>query len=45
VPAALAPMFGSSLSLATILVIVLNLCSRIGVKTRAELQLTGNDLV
>jgi hypothetical protein len=24
---------------------VLNLCFRIGVKTRAELQLTGNDLV
>jgi xanthine permease XanP len=34
VPAALAPMFGSSLSLATILVIVLNLLFRIGVETR-----------
>jgi xanthine permease XanP len=43
VPGALAPMFGSSLSLATILVIVLNLLFRIGVKTRAELQLTGGD--
>jgi xanthine permease XanP len=34
VPASLAPMFGSSLSLATILVIVLNLLFRIGVETR-----------
>jgi xanthine permease XanP len=34
VPAALAPMFSSSLSLATILVIVLNLLFRIGVETR-----------
>jgi NCS2 family nucleobase:cation symporter-2 len=32
VPGALAPMFGSSLSMATILVIVLNLLFRIGVK-------------
>ena len=43
VPEALAPMFGSSLSLATILVIVLNLLFRIGVKTRAELLLSGSD--
>jgi xanthine permease XanP len=43
VPEALAPMFGSSLSLATVLVIVLNLLFRIGVKTRAELRLTGDD--
>ena len=43
VPAALAPMFGSSLSLATILVIVLNLLFRIGVKTRAELLLSADE--
>jgi Permease family len=43
VPEALAPMFGSSLSLATILVIVLHLLFRIGVKTRAELLLSGDD--
>lgn len=43
VPGALAPMFVSSLSLATILVIVLNLLLRIGVKTRAELQLSRDD--
>jgi xanthine permease XanP len=43
VPEALAPMFGSSLSLTTILVIVLNLLLRIGVKTRAQLLLTSCD--
>jgi NCS2 family nucleobase:cation symporter-2 len=43
VPEALAPMFGSSLSLATILVIVLHLLFRIGVKTRAKLLLSGDD--
>jgi xanthine permease XanP len=43
VPGALAPMFGSSLSLATILVFALNLLFRIGLKTRAELQLSGSD--
>jgi xanthine permease XanP len=43
VPAGLSPLFGSSLSLATLLVIVLNLLFRIGVKTRVALKLAPQD--
>jgi xanthine permease XanP len=39
VPAALSSLFSSSLSLATVLVVVLNLVFRVGIRTRVALQL------
>lgn len=42
-PPVLSTVFGSPLSLATVIVIVLNLLFRIGVKTHAELELTPQD--
>jgi len=43
VPPGLSPLFGSSLTLATVMVIVLNLLFRIGVKSRVELIITPED--
>jgi xanthine permease XanP len=44
VPTGLSALFGSSLSLATLMVISLNLLFRIGVKTHVELMLAPEDL-
>jgi xanthine permease XanP len=43
VPTGLSPLFGSSLTLATVMVIVLNVLFRIGIKSRVELELTPED--
>jgi xanthine permease XanP len=43
VPTGLSPLFGSSLTLATVMVIVLNLLFRIGIKSRVELKITPED--